>query len=355
MTETARPRTLDPEKLAPLEGYLAHVWQASRIAVSNVALLSGGAVQENWAMTIAVDGGQLPGRHDVVLRTDARASLPVSLDRRAEVAVIEAAFDAGVSVPQPILNCEDGAIIGAPFLIQRRITGTANARTLARAKDREAWSTDVVFAIGAELARVHQITPVSDAGAGLSCLPQTLRSPGATEVERLRSALDGTADPRPALEYILCWLHDHAPPTVPLSLVHGDFRVGNMMVDGHRLTGVLDWEFAHWGDPAEDIGWFCARCWRFGNDELEAGGIAPRAVFYDGYRSVAPLPADGATVPFWEIMAAAKWAAISVLQGDRYRRGGEDALELVLTGLMAPEMELDALLQIDTLSRSLPR
>jgi aminoglycoside phosphotransferase (APT) family kinase protein len=70
-----------------------------------------------------------------------------------------------------------------------------------------------------------------------------------------------------------------------VTLVHRDFRTGNYMVAAHGLTGVLDWEFAGRGDPMSDIGWFCAECWRFGNPDLEAGGIAPRAEFYEGYQA----------------------------------------------------------------------
>ena len=129
-------------------------------------------------------------------------------------------------------------------------------------------------------------------------------------------------------------------------MVHGDFRTGNYMVDAGRLTGILDWEFAHWGDPDEDIGWLTARCWRFGNDTLEAGGIAPLAVFLDAYGSAAGRMASADAIRYWQIMAAAKWAAIAVLQGDRFRRGGEARLELALTGLMPAEMEHDALTDI---------
>jgi aminoglycoside phosphotransferase (APT) family kinase protein len=131
--------------------------------------------------------------------------------------------------------------------------------------------------------------------------------------------------------------------------VHGDYRSGNYLVSGGELAAVLDWEFAHWGDPLEDVGWLLARCWRFGNDELEAGGVGSRQAFLKAYNRLAARPADEALVPYWEIMAAAKWAAIAVLQGDRFRKDEEPSIELALTGLMPPEMELDALDGIATL------
>ncbi|MEM1307203.1 MAG: phosphotransferase family protein, partial [Pseudomonadota bacterium] len=300
-------------------------------------------------------GGTFDGAQDVVLRTDAQARVPISLDRSAEFRVLETAFAAGVAVAEPLLECRDATIIGAPFTLQRYCSGEASARSLTRAPDLEAWGDDAVFALGRALATVHTIRPGAPSAERLSFLPVPLHAPGVVEVERLRGALKGSTEARPALAYVLRWLETHPPRASATTLVHGDYRTGNVMLDGANVRAILDWEFAHWGDPAEDIGWFTARCWRFGNDAREAGGLGARSAFYEGYRSVVPLPLEGESVPYWEVMAAAKWAAVSVLQGDRYRRGGEDSLELVLTGLMAPEMEFDALTQIDMLKKALPR
>jgi aminoglycoside phosphotransferase (APT) family kinase protein len=177
----------------------------------------------------------------------------------------------------------------------------------------------------------------------LSFLPVPIANPARRVVAELRTALDGASAPRPALELILAWLDRNAPEPKAVTLVHGDFRTGNYMVDAGALTAVLDWEFAHWGDPREDLGWFIARCWRFGNDEKVAGGIARFASLLAGYNELAEHKVSAAEVQYFEVQAAARWAAISLLQGDRFIRGGERSLELALTGLMPPEMELDAL------------
>jgi len=142
---------------------------------------------------------------------------------------------------------------------------------------------------------------------------------------------------------VLVWLLANKPMPRPVSLVHGDFRTGNYLVENGRLTGILDWEFSHWGDPREDLGWFCARCWRFGNDRLAAGGVAARADLLDGYNAASDAPVAERELAFWEILGAARWATIALLQGQRFLTGGERSLELALTGLMPAEMELDAL------------
>lgn len=345
--EVSRPRTFDRGRLDALETWLAHAVGAQAVRVSDIALLPGGAIQENWKVAAAIDGGSRAGRHFWVLRMDAASRIAFSLDRADEFRVLEVAHASGVTVPEPIARCADAGVLGAPFLIQSFVAGSAQARKLVRDPNVASYGEALAERLGSELATIHRIHPPRDE---LAFLPLPSLPPARAEVAKLRTALEGATEPRPALEHILAWLDANAPATQQMSLVHGDFRTGNYVVDDGQLIGILDWEFAHWGDRHEDVGWFMARCWRFGRDALEAGGIASRVAFCRGYTRAAEHPADEAAVAYWEIMAAAKWATVAVLQGDRYRNGGERSLELALTGLMAPEMELDALDGIAALS-----
>jgi aminoglycoside phosphotransferase (APT) family kinase protein len=330
--------TLDPDRIGRIAPWLAETLGARRVAITGAARMPGGAVQENWRLDVEVEGGRRTGRHALVLRADAAARLPVSLDRATEFAVLQAAHEAGVRVAEPIARATDASLIGRPFLLQALVPGTAQARRIVRDPKIAAYGPALAGELGAELARIHAIRPPNER---LAALPVPMLAPARAEVARLRGALDGASEPRPALEYVLCWLDANAPEAPPvLSLAHGDFRTGNYLVDDGRLAAILDWEFAHWGDGREDLGWFCARCWRFGG-EGEAGGIAPRAALLAGYNRATERKVGEAELIYWEILAAAKWATIAVLQGDR--KGGEASLELALTGLMVPEMELDAL------------
>jgi aminoglycoside phosphotransferase (APT) family kinase protein len=347
MTEMSRPRTFDPGRLDTLEAWLRGALDARAVRLSGLTLLTGGAIQENWKMSASVDGGPTAGSHIWVLRTDPKSRLPLSLDRAGEFSVLKVAHAAGVTVPAPIVRCADASVLGTPFLIQNFVAGTTQARKLVRDPFIAHYGEALAERLGAELATLHRVHPPRD---DLAFLPIPLLPPARAEVTKLRAALDGATEARPALEYVLVWLDAHAPATPQMSLIHGDFRTGNYAVDGGRLAGILDWEFAHWGDRHEDIGWFTARCWRYGSDANEAGGIAGHEPFYRGYNRAAEHPVDHEAVTYWQIMAAAKWATIAVLQGDRYRKGGESSLELALTGLMAPEMELDALDGIAALS-----
>ena len=335
-----RPRTLDPTNLDPLATWLAGAIGASRVEIARAELLSGGAVQENWRIDVTVNGGPRAGAHSLVLRTDAAERLSMSLDRHSELACIRAAHAAGVKVAEPIAECADRSVIGAPFAVQRLIRGVAQARRIVRDPHLDRHGPELARELGEQLARIHTIRPPRDQLAFL-----VIPEPDAVSaaVSEMRRALDKATEARPALEYVLRWLVDNRPVPRPQALVHGDFRTGNYLVENNRLAGILDWEFAHWGDPREDLGWFCARCWRFGNDKLAAGGIATRDHLLAGYNAVAEVPVTATELAYWEVLGAARWATIALLQGQRFLTGGERSLELALTGLMPAEMEFDAL------------
>ena len=336
-----RPRTFDASKTDALNAWLSQALDGS-VAIIAAELLGGGAVQENWRIDVTGHGGARAGTHTWVMRTDAAQRLSLSLDRAAEFAVLKAAHASGVPVAEPIVRCTDASVIGRPFLIQTFVAGQAQARQIVRHPELAVFGDRLAADLGRTLAAIHAITPP---GRDLSALPIPMHSPAKVLAASLKAALADASQTRPALEYALTWLDAHAPATPHVTLVHGDFRTGNYMLEGTKLAAVLDWEFTHWGDPDEDIGWLCARCWRFGNDaeNQEAGGIGSRRALYDAYTLTSGRKIDEAAIAYWEVMAAAKWAVIAILQGDRFLTGGETAIELALTGLMAPEMEFDAL------------
>jgi aminoglycoside phosphotransferase (APT) family kinase protein len=337
--KAVRPRTFEPAKTGALEAWLTQALGAKQLRITTAQLLSGGAVQENWRLTVEVDSQP---HQTWVLRTDANQQLSLSLDRAAEFQVIEAAFAATVPVAEPVVRCQDESVIGRPFLVQRFVEGQAAARQIIRDPQLADIGPKIAAELGKALATIHTMRPAHNV---LSVLPVPMLEPARADVARLRAAIAKASHPRPALEYVLCWLDANAPVTPHLTLVHGDFRTGNYMVKDGRLAAVLDWEFAHWGDPYEDIGWFCARCWRFGQEGegFEAGGIASRTAFYQGYEAGGGVKIDPAAVAYWEILAAARWGSIALLQGDRYFKDGETSIELALTGAMVPEMEFDCL------------
>jgi aminoglycoside phosphotransferase (APT) family kinase protein len=328
MNETSR---------AALEEFLRRQAGATRLSISETRLLSGGSIQENWLVHAELDGKYGPTL-DVVVRTDAPSGVEGSHDRAEEFALLKAAFAAGVTVPEPLWLCRDASLIGRPYFVMRRVAGVAAAHVVVRdtryGGDRER----LLERLGEELARIHSIRPPRE---DLGFLEVPDQPPALAAIARLRAYLDRHPSPYPALEWGLRWLERHAPAGEQVVLCHRDFRTGNYMVDEHGLTAVLDWEFAAWGDPLEDIGWFCARCWRFGGDE--AGGIGSREAFYRGYEGVAGWRPEAAAVRYWEVMAHLNWAVIALQQAERHLSGEERSLMLALTGHMVPELEYEIL------------
>jgi aminoglycoside phosphotransferase (APT) family kinase protein len=345
MADTASPQS-EPqvERRAGLARFLAAAGRAHAVEITGLAPLRGGAIQENWAVDAHFTGGVLVGDQRLVLRTAAPTGVPASLDRLQEFAVLKAAFEAGVTVPEPLFASDDPLIFGKPFFIMRRVQGTAAAHRITRDPALDPALPTIAERLGRELARIHSIQPPRD---DLSFLAPCGEVGPPHQIRAFRAYLDSHAAPRPVLEWGIRWLETHIPPPTAPVLCHHDFRTGNYMLDGTELTGILDWEFSGWGDPHEDIGWFCSKGWRFARLDREAGGIADRDPFYRGYESEAGGPLDPQRVFFWEALASVRWAIIALQQSDRYMIAGERNLDLALTGRRATECELEILMLLD--------
>lgn len=327
----------------PLGPFIRDAAGADSVTIEDGDLLTGGAIQENRALTVTVQGGPFDGRHDLVLRAEAAATISESRPLDQQFALLQVAEAAGVTVPRPLWYCGDAGVAGKPFYLMERISGTALGNRITRAGAQPA----LAETLAKELTRIHSIRPPQ---AELGFLPAISQSPAADAIQTYRAYLDEMPEPHPVLEWTLRWLENNAPPMGETVLCHRDFRTGNYMVDDGALTGVLDWEFAGWGDPHEDIAWFCARCWRFAGPRHDAGGIAPRNVFYNAYEHASGRTIDPKQVHYWETMAHVRWAVIALQQAMRHRSGDEPSLELALIGRRVAEIEHECLKLTDVLS-----
>lgn len=336
MAATASP----PSKKA-LARFLTEESGADRVEISGLELLAGGAIRQNWGFEAECLGGRLAGRHPLVLRTQGPTGIPSSLGLVEEFAVLKAAFAAGVTTPEPLFAGTDPAVCGTPFFVMRRVAGTALGRQITTDPGLEPELGGIAERLGQELAHLQTIrAPRADLGfLPLVEAPQHIAS--------FCAYLDRHPRPRPVLEWAIRWLKTHLPEPLPPVLCHRDFRTGNYMLDGAKLTGILDWEFAGWGDPDEDIGWLCCKGWRFARLDREAGGIADRADVYCGYETASGRLLDPARVRFWEVLANVRWAIIALQQSDRYILGGEESLSLAFIGRRATESELELLMLLD--------
>src|SRR6516162_2306070 len=342
MAGTASPQS-EPRRAA-LARYLKAASPARAVEITALTPLRGGALQENWGLDAHFSGGLFDGKQRLVLRTSAATGVAASLTRLQEFAVQKAAFAAGVTGPEPLFASEDTAIWGKPFFIMRRVDGVAAPDRITDDRALDPALPAIAERLGRELAHIHTIRPPRP---DLAFLAPCADSGPARQVAEFRAYLDHHPTPRPVLEWGIRWLETHIPPPAEPVLCHHDFRTGNYLVDGAALTAILDWEFAGWGDPHEDLGWFCCKAWRFARLDREAGGIADRTPFYRGYESASGASIDPQRVLFWEVLASVRWAVIALEQCDRHMIGGERNLDLALTGRRASECELEILMLLD--------
>jgi aminoglycoside phosphotransferase (APT) family kinase protein len=249
-------------------------WYPGATGVTAAAKLSGGASQETWSFDILHAGG----KHGAILRRSpqgygAAPTRAAGLD--AEARLMQLAHDAGLPSPKVmhVLKPEDD--LGTGFIMQR-IEGETIARKILR---------DEQFAKARPIL-ARQLGKVS---AGIHSLPRdqlpSLREMSATkEIAEMGREYRSFDWPRPVFELALRWLGDHDPgPSKEVTLVHGDFRHGNLVIGPDGVRAVLDWELAHFGDPMEDLGWICVNSWRFGEIDKPVGGFGSREELFAGY------------------------------------------------------------------------
>lgn len=331
---------VDAPDLSAVERWMRATLGDRSLSISGCTRLSGGAIQQNWA--IDVEAADV--RHAWVLRCDAAAGVASSLPRGREYAALLLAHRAGVPVARPVALCEGRGVIGRPFFLAERLPGSAAGHRLTRddvlVPDRDALAAD----LGRAMARLHAAVP----DAAQWGVPPAA-APAARQIDTLRRMLDTlvadaqAAAAAPTIEWGLRWCERHPPAVQRQVFTHGDWRTGNYLVADGRLVGVLDWEFAGWGDPLADIGWLFARCWRFGRDDRRCGGVADAAPFLRAYEAEARISLPREQIAWWELLAHLRWAVIALQQAARHRSGKERSLELALTGHLVPGLELEVL------------
>ena len=169
-------------------------------------------------------------------------------------------------------------------------------------------------------------------------------SPALDEVDKLVMGYRALAvEPHPVLDLAERWLRERAPQPRRLSFVHGDYRVGNFMFDETGVKAVLDWELAHAGDAVEDLAWVCVRAWRFGNDQLTAGGIGTREELVSAYEAEGGDPVDLAALRFWEACGNFKLALVFITQSRAFLDRAHATVELASLGRRTAEGEEELL------------
>jgi aminoglycoside phosphotransferase (APT) family kinase protein len=292
--------------------------------------IPGGASRETWLVEA--------DERRWVLRRDPEGSVSL-VPLEDEYALISTALAAGVPVPQPLAFEPAGGRLGTAAMLTSYIGGTSVAPRILRKPDFETARSRLTTQLAEALARIHAIDP-----SGLdTVLPQPNSDPALGQIVEWERQLDEIGEPLPAVELGLRWLRANSPGPAEPRLVHGDFRLGNFIVDEDGLAAVIDWELAHLGDPAEDIGWLCIRSWRFGNDDRPVAGVGGLDEFISAYESAGGASVDRDRIRYWEAFGNVKWAVICARQAHDHLNGVRRSHELASLGRRISEPEWDLL------------
>jgi aminoglycoside phosphotransferase (APT) family kinase protein len=288
--------------------------------------LSSGASRETFAFTT-------PARGELVAQI-ARGGQKL-VEAPPQAALLAAAAEAGVPVPAVIAHGADDPVLGSSWTVVEALPGTTDPQAILAGEGMPEGG-QLIDDLAAALASIHRMAPDP------STLP-TIEHPLAV----LREWHDRLGEPHPAFELAFRALEADRPAATRRTLVHGDFRMGNLMVGPAGLTGVLDWELAHLGDPVEDLGWLCVPAWRFARPDRPAAGLGTRQELLECYERHAGVAVDPAALRWWELAGTLRWGVICVMQAFTHLSGAARSVEHAVIGRRACEVEWDLLEMLD--------
>jgi aminoglycoside phosphotransferase (APT) family kinase protein len=301
-----------------------HYWLGT-VAVQELSRLSGGASKETWSFDAVAEDGTRTG---LILRRDppGRPGEPGALHR--EAAAISLAHDAGLAVPEMLFS-SDGPGLGTAGMVMRRVEGETIARRILRDPEYAAARQVLVGQLGQFAARLH-------------ALPAPAFFPQPDPLAGLRQQLDAFGRPSEVFELAFAELAASQPPRREPVLIHGDFRLGNLIVGPEGLRAVLDWELTHAGDPGEDLGWLCVRAWRFGGGP-PAAGLGSREQLLAAYAGAGGADISLDELRWWEVLGTLRWGVICLTQAAAHLTGAHRSVELAAIGRRVCEQEWDLL------------
>jgi aminoglycoside phosphotransferase (APT) family kinase protein len=323
-----------PELRSQLETALRQAG-SNLVTVNSLTRLSGGASQETWSVdAVTPSGAPITA---ILRRTPggvARGTSAIAVSLDTEAAVLRAAYDVGVPVPQVLWVSDPQSSIGSAYLMEH-IPGETIPRKILRdpafATARDMLSRQC----GAVLARIHSVDRRT--------LPPLPTADARLQWRQYRAIYESYDYPHPVFEVAFRWLEQRLPTVSEPTLVHGDFRLGNLMVGVDGLRAVLDWELTHIGDPAEDLGWICVNSWRFGVTDKVVGGFGNLEDLLAGYADAGGTHVTPERVRYWQIFGTLKWGIMCMTMVNAFSTGADPSVERAAIGRRSSETEIDLL------------
>ena len=301
------------------------------VRIANIARLSGGASQETWAFD-AIHGDNV---RKLILRRaqgGGEGRNAEALPLATEAKLLKLANVHKVPTPEVVGVFAPGSQIGEAFIMQR-IEGETIARKILRDAEFTTARNNLTKHTAKALAELHKIP--------LEPLPDLPLSNGLDQLAKYEATFRALGQNRPVFELAMAWLKANPPRSRSSVLVHGDYRLGNFIVNSSGLASVLDWELAHIGDPREDIAWLCVNSWRFGLSEKRVGGYGHLDAFLDAYHRAGGDWIDASEIDWWEVLGSFKWGVMCMIMYESFRTGADASVERAAIGRRVSETEID--------------
>lgn len=327
-----------------LTGFLGEALGTPDAKIVNYRELIGGASKD--LSYFEVDAGDADGKEPsrYVVRRGADTISGTGLAIEGEFAVMQAAWEAGVRCPRPYWASRDAD--GNPFFVMDHIIGEALAPRLFRKEEYAGAREKIPAQMGNLLPAIHNVRPSDRLKEVLGEIPTA--NPAETSLKQFDEVFRTVAEsPHPVIELALSYCRDRLPTQWDTTLVHGDYRLGNIIFDETGMTSILDWELAHWGDPIEDVTWPMNRAWRFGHDDKPVAGLGPREALTEAYCAAGGKELTPERLRWWEVFGNLKWGIMTLAQGAGFIAGTTRQLEKAVIGRRASEVEAELLNLID--------
>jgi len=296
--------------------------------VSNLEPLTGGASKEIWKFEVS----NAKQSTKMILRRGSGIEGPLAIKTADEARIQKEVIKVGAPVPIILAVSKNEEELGDSY-IMHFVEGETIARKILRDKEYKKALPLLAYQCGEAIAKVHNVDIDN-----FSFLP---KKPAEDQLEDLYATYQSFEQPSPVFEYAFLWLKEQDFSNFQESLVHGDFRLGNIIVNGEGLQSIIDWELAHIGNPLQDLGWVCGNSWRFGKSDKVVGGFGELEDLLEGYNSISKLKVNKEMVKCWQVFGTFRWGVICLIQAYAHLNGTINSIEKAAIGRRVSETEID--------------